>query len=332
MANSTFKEINNLINKSNNICTISHIRPDGDAIGSQLAISYYLEEIGKKVIPINQDGAPEYLDFLESGDYLKDDKYLKNNFSDIDLIICVDISEFDRVGDKVKNIIDEKLADVPIINFDHHISNPGFGKLNYIEEESSSAAEIIYLFLSSLNKNLSKKINEAIYVGILTDTGSFRFSRTTSRVFNIAEKITSSGVDISKIASLIYDRQPLRKIKLQGKLISELNLALNNKIAYFLLDLNTKKELNIISQDTEGLIAVVRSIIGVVGAIFFDQVDENTVRISMRSKDLNKLDVCEVCTVFGGGGHSLASGLTFKGSLKEAEKEVIKVISEKLND
>jgi bifunctional oligoribonuclease and PAP phosphatase NrnA len=170
-------------------------------------------------------------------------------------------------------------------------------------------------------------IAENLYAAISTDTGSFQYPNTTARTFEIAAELIRRGVNVGRISQLLYESFPKRRIELLRELLGTMNFACNGKLAWFSLSQATAHTLGVLPEDNEGLIDHLRAIRGVIVAIFFEELTDGKVRVSMRSKD-EAVDVCAICKSFGGGGHTLAAGARIKGSLSE----VAQIIVEKASD
>lgn len=298
---------------------ISHVRPDGDAIGSQIALGFSLMEMGKTVYLINEDGVPENLTFLSGTEHFTQptDKPL-----DIDVAIALDTATKQRLGDGCLHAASHaKLW----INIDHHISNPRYGDINLIDAASPATGEIIHELISSLGMPLPAASRDAIYVAISTDTGSFQYPSTTARTYRIAADLIDHGLDVGSINSKTYDELPFRRVQLMRELLHSLELSEDGRVAHWELHEKARVELGLRPEDSEGLIDIIRSIRGVQLAVFLEDLPDGKVRVSMRSKD-KRIDVCKIATAFGGGGHSLAAGIRMPGPIDDAKTALLNEI------
>jgi phosphoesterase RecJ-like protein len=168
-------------------------------------------------------------------------------------------------------------------------------------------------------------IAENLYVAICTDTGSFQYPNTTARTFEIAAELVRVGVDVGSVSQQVYENFPRRRVELLRELLGTMRFEGKGRVASFSLSLKTAAELGVIPEDNEGLIDHLRAIQGVIVAVFFEELADGKVRVSMRSKN-EKADVCAICQKFGGGGHTLAAGARIRGSLAEVEERVLKAI------
>lgn len=315
--NATFSEIGKAIEDHNSFAVVSHVRPDGDAIGSILALGHALEQMGKSVRYLNNDGCPKSLVFLPGSGKVEVSGEVGE--LDVEVAFTLDTAALSRIGeDSLDSIKNAKL----LINMDHHISNPGYGDLNYIDSNSPATGQIIYELLVALELPISEISRDSIYVAVSTDTGSFQYPGTTRRTYEMAADLVGRGLNIGEINQLTYDNQPYRRVELMRSLLNTLDRSEDGLLVWWDLRMTTKKELGLVDDDSEGLIDFIRSVQGVVVAVFFEDLDGGKVRVSMRSKDA-RVNVSEVCGVFGGGGHSLAAGIRMRGPLEDAREKVL---------
>lgn len=315
--NSTFEQINEAIQAHQKFAVVSHIRPDGDAIGSILALGDALEGLGKEVRYLNVDGCPESLEFLPGSERVEVSAEAQD--LDIEVAIFLDTAAHARVGDaSLEAVKGAKL----VINIDHHQSNPGYGDLNYIDEKSPATGQILYDLITALDYPLSEITRDAIYVATSTDTGSFQYRGTTQRTYEMAADLVGRGLEVGPINQLTYDNQPFRRIELMRSLLNTLDRSEDGKLVSWELRNSTKSEFSLVDDDTEGMIDIIRSIQGVIVAAFFEELDGGKVRVSLRSKE-PKVNANHICNAFGGGGHALAAGIRMPGPLEEARTKVL---------
>ncbi len=312
----SFHEIAGAINQAHRIAILSHIRPDCDAIGSQLALALSLQQLGKEISAWNEDGLPGSFRFLEKSELINRPPSEPEEF---DLAIALDTASQQRLGIALLAI---RRAD-QWINIDHHASNPGYGDLVYIDTIAPATGQIIYEFLRAENMPLPRAAAGALYAAISTDTGSFRYANVTARTFEIAAELIRSGVDAAAIANKLYESYPKRRVQLLGEILPHARFDADNKVASVALTNETKQRLGIQPDDIDGLIDYVRSVDTVVVAIFFEELSEGRIRLSMRSKD-DRVDVNKICGEFGGGGHPRAAGARIRGNMEEVRSRVLK--------
>jgi bifunctional oligoribonuclease and PAP phosphatase NrnA len=320
--NPGFAPIGNALQSAGTIAVLTHVRPDGDAIGSQLAMVLALQKLGKTVVAWNEDGLPESFAFLSGSEVITKPPDEPMEF---DIVLALDTAAKNRLGTGIKAV----RACKTLVNIDHHASNPGYGDLNYIDVQAPATGQIIYQLLQDQKLPFFPEIADALFVAISTDTGSFRYQNTTARTFEIAGKLVEAGVDLATISHRIYESYPKRRILLLGQLLNEATFHANDRIATFSLTEATKARLAIDPADVDGLIDVIRSIDTVVVAIFFEELEDQRVRISVRSKDL-RIDANRICSTWGGGGHQLAAGARIRGTLEEVRTKVISYVSDEV--
>jgi len=320
-SNATFEEIGELLNRHHSFVILSHVRPDGDAIGSQLALGLALEAAGKRVVMINEDGVPDNLAFLHGSDKIMTPT---EGAVDAEVVFALDTATKPRLGDKVL----ASVKHVPVwVNIDHHISNPRYGQVNYIDAKSPATGQIIYELLMALGLPFPDETRDAIYVAVSTDTGSFQYPSTTAKTYDMAADLMRRGLDVGTINSQTYDNHPFRRIQLLQALLNTLGLTACGRVAYWELTALTRNRLKLSPEDSEGLIDHIRAIRGVIVAVFFEEMADGKIRISMRSKD-RKVDVCVIASQFGGGGHALAAGIRMAGPLDTAKERVLAAIDD----
>ena len=316
--NATFEEIARAICQHERVAVLSHVRPDGDALGSQIALALSLQQLGKQVHVWNEDGMLEKYSFVPRSDLVTKPPA---NPPDVDLIIALDTAIENRLGTARDAAQSAKFC----INIDHHPSNPRYGDLVYIDDDSPATGQILFELMASQKFPLDRDIAENLYVAISTDTGSFQYPKTTARTFEIAAELVRVGLDVGRISQQLYENFPRRRVELLRELLRTMRFDGNGSVASFKLSLQTAHALGVIPEDNEGLIDHLRAIRGVIVAVFFEELPDGKVRVSMRSKD-EAVDVCAICQKFGGGGHTLAAGARIRGSLEEVEERVLKAV------
>jgi bifunctional oligoribonuclease and PAP phosphatase NrnA len=310
-----FAEIGRALREHNKFAVLSHVRPDGDALGSTLALALSLKELGKEVRAWNEEGMLEKYDFLARAELLTKPPTAPEDF---DVAIALDTAVQNRLGSTVAAVGSTKFW----INIDHHPSNPRYGDIVYIDPTAPATGQILFEFLTSQKFPITAAVAENLYAAISTDTGSFQYPNTTTRTFEIAGELVRCGVDVGRVSQLLYENFPRRRIELLRDLLATMRFACDGKLAYFSLSQASAHALGVIPEDNEGLIDHLRAIQGVIVAIFFEELTDRKVRVSMRSKN-EGVDVCAICTQFGGGGHVLAAGARVRGTLPEVEKKIV---------
>jgi phosphoesterase RecJ-like protein len=319
---SSFHEIAGAINRANRIVILSHVRPDCDAVGSQLALLLSLQQMGKEVKAWNEDGLPESYRFLEKSNLIRQPPGEPEEF---DLAIALDTASQQRLGTTLHAIRSANQW----INIDHHASNPGYGDLVYIDTVAPATGQIVYEFIRIEKLPFSRAAADALYAAISTDTGSFRYSNTTARTFEIAGELIRSGANAATIANKLYESYPKRRVQLLGQLLPQASFDLDDRVASMSLTNELKERLQIQPDDIDGLIDYVRAVDTVVVAVFFEELADGKIRLSMRSKD-DRVDVNKICGEFGGGGHPRAAGARIRGKMEEVRSKVLKRVSHEI--
>jgi bifunctional oligoribonuclease and PAP phosphatase NrnA len=310
-----FQEIARVLREHQRFAVLSHVRPDGDALGSQLAMGLALKHLGKDVSIWNEDGMLDKYSFVPRAELLTKPPAEPQDF---DVLVALDTAIQNRLGTAGDAIRSARIC----INIDHHPSNPGYGDLVYIDADAPATGQILFELLRSEGLPFDRHIAENLYVAISTDTGSFQYPNTTARTFQIAAELVSAGVDVGRISQQLYENYPRRRVELLRELLGTMRFANDGKIASFSLSLETANRLGVLPEDNEGLIDHLRAIRGVIVAVFFEELPDGKVRVSMRSKK-EAADVCAICKQFGGGGHTLAAGARVRGTLAEVEQRVL---------
>jgi phosphoesterase RecJ-like protein len=313
-----FDQIGRALREGVRFAVLGHVRPDGDALGSQLALGLSLKQLGKDVRIWNEEGMLEKYNFLPDANLLTKPP---TEPEDVDVAIALDTAIQNRLGTTLPAIRSAKLW----INIDHHPSNPGYGDLAYIDSKAPATGQILFELIKSEKLPLDSAIAQNLYVAISTDTGSFQYPNTTARTFEIAAELVQAGVDVGRVSQLIYENYPRRRVELLRDLLGTMRFEANGRVGSFSLSLATAKKLGALPEDNEGLIDHLRAIRGVIVAVFFEELPDGKVRVSMRSKN-EKVNVCAICEKFGGGGHVLAAGARVRGTLAEVEKKILEEV------
>jgi phosphoesterase RecJ-like protein len=313
-----FEQIGQALREGGRFAVLSHVRPDGDALGSQLALGLSLKRLGKDVRIWNEEGMLEKYSFLPSANLLTKPPA---DPEDVDVAIALDTAIQNRLGTALPAVRSAKVW----INIDHHPSNPGYGDLVYINPKAPATGQILFELIRSEKLPIDAAIAENLYVAISTDTGSFQYPNTTARTFEMAAELVRAGVDVGRVSQLTYENYPRRRAELLRDLLGTMRFEANDRVASFSLSLATAKKLGVLPEDNEGLIDHLRAIHGVIVAVFFEELADGKVRVSMRSKS-EKVNVCAICEKFGGGGHVLAAGARIPGTLAEVEKKILEEV------
>jgi phosphoesterase RecJ-like protein len=292
------------------IVLTSHARPDGDSIGSQLALAYALRSLGKAVHLVNYDAAPPHY-FEYPG--VSDIQIAERVEGDYDAAVVMECGDLSRTG--VSGF--EKYF---IINIDHHIGNSMYGAINWYDESAAACGELVFEVIEALGVPLSLEIATHIYLAILTDTGSFHHSHITARTFEICRRTVEAGVEPAAMARSVFDSNSFGKLKLIGALLDSMQLEAGGRVAVLYLDDEMLKSAGSTANDTEGLINLPLTAREIQAVVFFKVMD-GQVRVSLRSK--GAVDVREIAKTFGGGGHRNAAGFTADGDYQTARPAIV---------
>ena len=315
------KDIIKKILASENIAISSHVRPDPDCIGSGIALCLMLEQLGKKVSFRNSDMAVFPITEFPGFSRVECKQISPDPF---DLIILLEGGSEDRHGQK-------GLSEYFTINIDHHETSSTISDMNWIDPEASAAGELIYELGIELDIEFTKEIGFNLYAAIASDTGSFKYSNTSCRALNTASRIVEkSGIEPHSVSDLIFNSNPAEKIILIKKILSTLKLQNNGEMAYIFCKRDFIESGNIDDYDTEDIISIVRSILGVRVVLFLKEIGDELFRASVRAK--GDFSASDTAGHFNGGGHGHASGFFFNGSLEDAEKKITSVILEQLKE
>lgn len=304
------------------VALFSHIHPDGDTIGAQLALAEGLQQHNVEVICYNFMLPPENFNFLKNIDWIKlpnQEDFLAN----IDTICFVDCGELSRTGLSMPHL-EGKI----IYNIDHHKSNTHYGNYNWVKEEASSTCEIVYEILKNFSCQFTPSLSTSLYLGISTDTGSFKYANTNSNTHLIASDLISQGADTTSIRLNIYENISINRYRLLGYIYQSTQFAFNNKIAYLSISKKLENSLNLKDEDYSGISSTLKEISGVEVAVLIRYLDKDKTKISMRSKSY--LDVSTIAEIFGGGGHARAAGAVINKSLSQVEQEILEQLEKNL--
>jgi phosphoesterase RecJ-like protein len=302
-----------IIKSGRNFLIASHVSPDGDAIGSILAMYHVLSDMGKEAVVYNHDKTPEIYRFLPGSEIVVNSL---DSFDIFDAAFILDCSEIERVGDAVNEISSIKR----IINIDHHISNTGFSPVSVIDAGASSTGEILYRLIGKLGVAVTKEIATNIYTAILTDTGSFCYSNTNSDTFRLAADLVEAGADSRMIAENVYETKPLLQIKLMEKALNTLEIDRDGRIGSIVVTQKMLREVGALPEHTEGFVDMVRSIEDVEIAAFYHEMSEKNFKVSLRSK--RNVNVERIARKFGGGGHVNASACRIEGDIEAVKNKL----------
>jgi phosphoesterase RecJ-like protein len=300
----TRAQVAEAIRQRQRFVVVSHARPDGDAIGSSLAMASALRHLGKDVRVLSRDAVPPpYMVFpgvpeIEIVSQIDDPG---------DAVIVMECGDVKRPGI-------EGIERGYVINVDHHPGNGLYGALNWLDLSAAACGEMVFDLVQELGVSLTYEIALHVYIAILTDTGSFHYSNVTPRTFDICRQCTEAGVEPPAVARAIFDNNNLGRLKLFGAVLSRMQLDASSRIATLYVDQQLARDCGGTYEDTEGLINLPLTVKEIVAVVFFKEVGPDDWRVSMRSK--GTVDINAIAREFGGGGHKNASGCSARGDLE----------------
>jgi len=317
------RTIKQAIKRFNKFLITSHINPEGDAIGSQAAMACLLRKLGKKFVMLDDSPVPKLLRFMRGTEGISKEMPHNFNYQAVIIMDSPDLARIGRVNDYIKK-------DSVIINIDHHISNVNFGKYNWVEPDYSSTGEMVYDLFKAFKVKIGMDEAVALYAAIMTDTGSFRYSNTSSKTHRITAELIDIGVKPYEMHSRIYETSSIQDTNLLGEALQTMKITDDGKIAWLWVTKEMLKKTNASLEGTEGIINFGRSIGGVEIAVLFRETGtKDRVKVSFRSK--GAVDVNKLAGYFGGGGHPTASGCSVLGKIEEVEKKVLEKAKEMLS-
>ena len=310
------------VKRSNRILIASHSDPDGDALGSLLALGLALSKFGKETTLYNESAIPAVYRFLPAIDRIvhrleKPERY--------DTAVVLDCGDISRLGSARGTI--EQIR--PLINLDHHISNTGFGDIQWVDTEACATSEIVYRLISEFDVRIDRQMAICIYTGILTDTGSFRFSNTNQAAFEISREMAAIGVEPYEVAQRVYGTYSLGRIKLLNLALDSIEISGNGKLSIMTVTKNMLDETGTHPEDVDGLINYARRIQDVKVAALIQEPqnghgqdrDRRKYHVSLRSD--GSVDVAAIASSFGGGGHYSAAGFQIETTLPDLKSDII---------
>ncbi|MFZ3122798.1 MAG: bifunctional oligoribonuclease/PAP phosphatase NrnA [Thermodesulfovibrionales bacterium] len=310
------KELLHFLKKENDFVIATHISPDGDALGSSIALSMALESLGKKTIVYDKDPVPEFYKFLPGSERFTDS--IPNSRFQIPNLILIDCNDAERAGI-------EKLQFASSAVIDHHETVRDFGDIKWIDPKSPATGLMIFYLIKELGVNVTKEIAVNLYAAIAIDTGTFRYSNTTPAVLRVSAELVEAGADPSYIAENIYETWTDSRFRLLLKVLNTLEIY--NDIAITHVTLEMFRETGAAIADTETFPGFPRKLRSIKISALFREIENNYYKISLRSKG-SKINVAKIAEMFEGGGHSNAAGYKIRSDFKTAKEALLKAVRE----
>lgn len=316
----TFSKIKDEILKANSIAITAHVNPDGDNLGSVLAMYSMLKTLGKDPEILIDDEIPSTFKFLPNIGEIK----RPENFDKVyDLIIVLDSGDVGRIG-RTKMLFEKAKMTV---NLDHHMTNPEYAKLNYVGKRSATG-EVLFEFFESCGLKLNREIATCLFTAISSDTGSFKYDSTTDYTFYAASKLMEEGIDINEIAVNLFQNRSKSRTELLISAAENANYYFNDRVCIGRVTNKMMSDFSCAKHDSEGIVEFLRDTDTVEVAVLLKERAEGGVRVSLRSK--YSFDCSKVALAFNGGGHMKAAGCTVEGSIEDVEKSVLSEIKKQI--
>jgi len=302
------------IHRRQRFVVASHARPDGDAIGSSLAMALALERLGKTVRVVSRDRVPPPMQGFPGVDRIEVTERVDATGEAVIILECGDVQRTGVTG----------LEQGYVINIDHHPGNTLFGALNWLDLSAAACGEMVFELIQELGVSMTPEIATHVYIAILTDTGAFHYSNITPRTFDICRQCVEAGVNPPAVARSIFDSNNLARLKLYGAVLHRMQLDPSGRIATVYVDQALARECGGTYEDTEGLVNLPLTVKEIEAVVFFKQEKDSEYRVSLRSK--GDIDIGAVAKSFGGGGHKNAAGCTVRGSIDDLQKQMVEKV------
>ncbi len=305
-----------LIENKSRFAITTHIKPDGDGVGSSLGLCWLLRSLGKQAEVIVHGDVPIAYRSLPGADEIRDIKVIDGDYDAVFVIECSDLSRPGIAG----------LETQFTVNIDHHATSEHFGTINWIDSTASAVGEMIYNLCKAIGGRISKDIAECVYMALVTDTGSFHFPNTSDRTLKVASELIKAGAKPAKIGEAVYNNYPWSRIELMRQVLATVKRDASGRIASMRQTLEMNELSGAVDGDNNGFVNIPLAARDVVAAIYMREIGPDKFRASLRSK--GTINVAQVAEKFGGGGHKNASGLSIDGNWDEKESEIVAALFE----
>lgn len=303
-----------LIENKQKFAITTHIRPDGDGIGSSLGLCWLLRSLGKKAEVIVCGHIPVAYSLLPGADEIRTVEKIDKDYDAVFVIECSDVERPGIAG----------LGEQFTVNIDHHATSEHFGTINWIDSTASAVGEMIYSLCKAIGGRITKEIAECVYMALVTDTGSFHFSNTTERTLKVASELIKAGVKPAEISEAVYNSYPWSRIELMRQVLGTVKRDRSGRVAWMRQTLDMKESAGAVDGDNNGFVNLPLAAKEVQAVIYMREVGKNDYRVSLRSK--GDINVAKVAEKFGGGGHRNAAGLRIAGDWDEKETELVAAV------
>lgn len=308
-------EIAGVLGQAQSFLICGHEMPDGDALGSVLALGFILEKLGKKVVMAGPDPVPQMYRFLPGVERFQAGEPPRGEF---DYLVALDCSVPERLGNGYRELL---AGGLPVINIDHHVGSVSFGTYRFVDVNAAAVGEIIFDLAGLLEVKISPNAATCLYTAIVTDTGAFRYDNTSSATHRRVAQLLELGVSAAQVNVLVYEEKPGSAIRLLGAALSTLSLSACGKVGWLTVTRDMLRLAGAEDEHTEGLVNYARRIAGVEVGLLFRELADGRYKISFRSK--NYVDVNRLAGLFGGGGHARAAGCVLRGDLAIIRERIV---------
>ncbi len=305
------------LKKHDNYIILTHASPDGDTLGSAYALYYALNEIGKVACVVCPEVIPSKYDYFAR----KTDHVSRENAT----VVAVDVADSRLLG-----ALEEEFGEIVDLNIDHHISNTGYAKNLYLDANAAATAECIYELIMQMGVDINDITAKALYTGIVTDTGCFKYSSVTAKTHIIASRLYEFNIDAPEINRIMFDTKSRKLIELERMVLDTAEYYFDNRCMLLSVTAEMQEKTGCSGTELEGIAVISRSVEGVKAGITFKQTDEEEFKVSLRTYP--PLDASAICKRLGGGGHKAAAGASVKGNLQEVKTKVLAAVEEEFNN
>ncbi len=305
-----------LIENKNRFAITTHIKPDGDGVGSSLGLCWLLRSLGKTAEVVVHGDVPIAYRSLPGADEIRDTKTIDGDYDAVFVIECSDLDRPCIAG------LDRHFT----VNIDHHATSDHFGTINWIDSTASAVGEMIYNLCKAIGGRITKEIAECVYMALVTDTGSFHFSNTSERTLKVASELVKAGAKPAKISEAVYNNYPWSRIELMRQVLETVKRDETGRIAAMRQTLAMHELAGAVDGDNNGFVNIPLAAREVVAVVYMREVAPNQYRASLRSK--GDINVARVAEKFGGGGHRNAAGLGIEGDWDTKERELMEALGE----
>ncbi|MEZ5306658.1 MAG: bifunctional oligoribonuclease/PAP phosphatase NrnA [Pyrinomonadaceae bacterium] len=304
-----------LIENKSKFGITTHVRPDGDGVGSSLGLWWILNALGKDAEVIVKDKVPNSYSSLPGAESIRVVEEIDSRY---DAVFVIECSDVERPG--IKGLSEEF-----VVNIDHHATCERFGSVNWIDPTASAVGEMIYNLCKAIGGRVTKEIAECVYMALVTDTGSFHYSNTSDRTLKIASELVKAGADPSSISEAVYNSYGWSRLALMQKVVATLKRSEDGRIAYMRQTREMVESSEAIDGDNNGFVNIPLTVKEVVSSFYMREVEPGKYRVSIRSK--GDINIAKVAESFGGGGHKNAAGCRLEGDWDSLEADLIEAIS-----